>query len=91
MQKKYDGIFLRFLEKRDDDKVMFELHDGPIGRHYGGDTTAHKILKEKYYCPSLFKYSHAYTIKCQQCQTSVRRKKKVAFPLQHVIIERPFQ
>jgi hypothetical protein len=45
-RKHYDGVFLRCLEKRDAEKVLFDLHDGPIGGHYGGDTTAHKILRE---------------------------------------------
>jgi hypothetical protein len=28
-RKNYDGIFLRFLEKRDVEKVLSKLHDGP--------------------------------------------------------------
>jgi hypothetical protein len=60
-----EGIGERFLEKRDAKKVLSELHDRPTGGNYGGDTTAHKILREGYYWPSIFKYAHAYARKCQ--------------------------
>jgi hypothetical protein len=79
-RKNYDGVFLRCLEKRDVEKVLSELHDGPAGGHYGGDTTAQKILREGYYWPSLFKYAHAYARKFQQCQTSVEEKIKLLSP-----------
>ena len=34
---------------------MIELHDGPAGGHFSGDTTSHKILRAGYYWPTLFK------------------------------------
>jgi hypothetical protein len=64
-RKNYDGVFFRCTEKKDAEKVLSELHDGPAERHYGGDTTAQKILRAGYYCPSLFKNSHSYARKCQ--------------------------
>ena len=45
----YDGVFLRCLEQEDAKKVIIKLHDGPAGGHFSGDTTAHKILKARYY------------------------------------------
>jgi hypothetical protein len=48
-KKNYDGVFLRCLEKRDAEKILSDLHDGPMGGHYGGDTTTHKILRARYY------------------------------------------
>ena len=30
---------------------MIDLHDGPAGGHFSGDTTAHKILRAGYYWP----------------------------------------
>jgi hypothetical protein len=51
----YDGVLLRFLEKEDVEKVLRELHDGPTGGHFAGETTSHKILREGYYWPTLFK------------------------------------
>eukprot|EP00253_Pinus_taeda_P007159 PITA_07159 len=67
-----------------------ELHDGPIGGHYAGDATAHKILHAGYYWPTLFKDAHSYVRKCQVCQTVSRRQKKPTLPLQLVNIEQHF-
>ena len=44
-KKNYDRVLLRCLEKEDAKKVMTELHDGPAGGHFLGDTTTHKILE----------------------------------------------
>jgi len=69
----YDFVLLRCLEKSEAEKVLQELHDGPVGGHYAGDTTAHKILKVGYYWPTLFKDAHSYVRKCQVCQTAAGR------------------
>ena len=62
-RKNYDAILLRCLEKPDAEKVMQELHDGPAGGHFGGNTTSHKILYAGYYWPTLFKDAHEYARK----------------------------
>lgn len=89
-RKNYDSVLLRCLEKTEAEKVLQELHDGPAGKHYAGDATAHKILRVGYYWPTLFKDSHSYVRKCQVCQTTAGRKKKPPLPLQPVNIEQPF-
>ena len=70
---------------------MQELHDGPVGGHFGADTTAHKIIHAGYYWPTLFRDAHEYVRKCLNCQTSSGRQRKPAFPLQPVNIEQPFE
>ena len=67
-RKNYDGVLLRCLDKEDATKVMTDLHDGPVGGHFSGDTTIHKILRVGYYWPMLFKYAHAHVRKCDICQ-----------------------
>jgi hypothetical protein len=52
-RKNYDSVLLRCLEKSEAEKVLQELHDGPAGGHFGGDTTTHKILHAGYYWPTL--------------------------------------
>eukprot|EP00253_Pinus_taeda_P010165 PITA_10165 len=78
------------LEKTEAEKVLQELHDGPAGGHYAEDATAHKILRAGYYWPTLFKDSHSYVRKCQICQTTAGRQRKLSMPLQSVNIEQPF-
>ena len=37
------------LEEDEEEKVLLELHVGEAGGNFGGDTTAHKVLREGYY------------------------------------------
>lgn len=87
----YDSMLLRCLEKTKDDKFLQEMHDGPIEGHFGGDTTAHKILHVGYYWPSLFKYAHTYVRSRKTCQIASGRERKDALPLQPENIEQPFE
>ena len=70
---------------------MKELHDGPAGGNFAGNTIVHKISRVGYYWPTLFKYSHTYTINCKTCQISIGREKRETFPIQPVTISRPFE
>jgi hypothetical protein len=90
-QVNYDGVLLRCLEHEDADKVLKELHDGPVGGHFAGDTTAHKILRDGYYWPTLFKDAHTYARNCKTCQISIGREKRAVVPLQPVVVSRPFE
>lgn len=80
--KNYDSTLLRCLEKSKAKKVLQEVHDGPNGGHYGGDTTTQSILHAIYYYPNLFKYAHAYVRKCKVCQITSGKDRKACFPLQ---------
>jgi hypothetical protein len=90
-RKNFDGVFLRCLEKEESEKVLAELHSDDVGGHFGGDTTTHKVLRAGYYWPTLFKYAHTLARKCIICQKAAGRVKKVAFPLQPVTVDTPFQ
>ena len=56
----YDKVLLRCLEKDDVKHILTELHDGPTGGHFNGNTIAHKVLRAGYYWPTLFKDAHAH-------------------------------
>jgi len=73
-KKNYDGAYLIFFEREDINKVLSELHDDLNGGNFEGDTITHKILKASYYLPTLFKDSHAYSWKCQECQKIAGRE-----------------
>ena len=90
-RKNADGLLLRCLEKEESDLVLTQLHDGPACGHFGGNTTAHKILRAGYFWPNLFKDAHAFVRRCLDYQTAAGRVKKSAFPLQPVMVDRPFQ
>lgn len=48
LRKKYDSVLLRCIEKPEAEKVMEELHDGPTGGNFGGNSKTHKILHAGY-------------------------------------------
>ena len=63
--KNSDGVFLRCLEKYEIETVLKELHYGPTGGHFGGETIVHKILRFGYYLITLFRYYYSYVKKFQ--------------------------
>jgi hypothetical protein len=90
-RQNFDGVLMRCLEKDEAEKVLLELHAGEAGGHFGGDTTAHKVLRAGYYWPTLFRDAHALCRKCIICQKASGRLQKPAFPLQPVSVDSPFQ
>jgi hypothetical protein len=87
----YDGVLLRFLEQDDVEKVLRELHDDLVGGSFSGETTTHKMLRDGYYWPTLFRDAHAYARKCKTCQVSANRENRATIPLQPMTISRPFE
>jgi hypothetical protein len=71
--------------------VLSEIHAGEANGHFGGDTTAHKVLRDGYYWPTLFKYSHMLSCKCIICQKAAGWVKNASFPLQPVTVDTHFQ
>ena len=86
----YDGVILRCLECEDADKVLKLLHDGPVGGHFTGNTTAQNILRDNYYWPTLFMDYHTYARNCKTCQMRAGREKRVVVPLQPMVVSKPF-
>jgi hypothetical protein len=87
----YDRVLLRCIKCKDADKVLKELHDGPIGGHFMGNTTDQKIPRVGYYWPTLFRDAHTYARNCKTCQISMGRENRATVPLQPVVISRPFK
>jgi hypothetical protein len=84
-------VLLQCLEKKDVYKVIKDMHDGPAGVHFSGDTTTHKVLRDGYYWSTLFKDAHAYSRSCEACPKAAGREHKGFIPLQPVVIEEPFE
>jgi hypothetical protein len=42
----YDRVLLQCLKKQDIDKVLKDMHDGPVGGDFSRETTSHEILRE---------------------------------------------
>ena len=82
----YDNVLLRCLEKDDVDHVLTNLHDGLAGINFSRETTTHKVLREGYYWPTLFRHAHAYARKCQIFIVNAGRETRPSFPLQPITI-----
>jgi hypothetical protein len=67
-QKHFAGVFLRCLEKEESERVLAELHSDDVGGDFGGDKNTHKVRRDGYYWPTLFKDSHTLARKCITCQ-----------------------
>ena len=79
------------LGKDDVDHVLIELHDVPTCINFDEEMTKHKLLREGYYWPTLFKDAHAYAQKCQIFQVNAGRERRSGFPLQLVMVQNPFE
>jgi hypothetical protein len=66
-RQNFDGILMHCLEKDEAEKGFLELLIGEAGGHFGGDTTAHKVLRAGYYWPMLFTDAHALCRKFVIC------------------------
>jgi hypothetical protein len=70
---------------------MTELHARICGGHFSGRTTAHKILRVRYYWPTLFRGTHTFICTYESCQRFEGKQRLPALPLDPVVIEAPFQ
>jgi hypothetical protein len=86
-----DKFLLRCVSKEEANKLLKELHSGYCGGHFVSRTTSHKILRVRYYWPTLFFDTHGYVCSCQPCQYFAGKQKITAQPLKPVVVETPFQ
>ena len=85
------GVLLRCVNQEEAGKLLKELHSRLCGGHFATHTTAHKILRDGYYWPTLFFNTHRYARSCQPCQYFSSKPKLPAQPLKPVVVEAPFQ
>jgi hypothetical protein len=89
-RRNHDGILLRCVDSNKSQELIKEFHEGICGGHFTPTTTAHRIIRSGYYWPTIFKDSYAMVRKCFSCQKFSGKMKKVAMPLQPVLVEEPF-
>jgi hypothetical protein len=84
------GIFLNFLLKDKDDKVLQEFHVGDCGGHLSWKTTTNKRLRASFYWPTLFIDVHNKVTYCHKFQV-FKGKKLLPLPMKPILVEAPFQ
>jgi hypothetical protein len=85
------GILLNCLLKDEADKVLQEFHTGECGGHLNWNVTANKILRARFYWPTLFADVHQKVTSCHQCQLFEGKRKLLPLPLKPISVEAPFQ
>jgi hypothetical protein len=94
-QRSADGVLLRYVNNEDTHKLLQEAHDSSssvihVGGHFSAKTTAFKIIRKRYYWPSIFHNSYVFSRSCDKCQKFSRKEHISAMPLQPVLPDFPF-
>ncbi|XP_065017243.1 uncharacterized protein LOC135643806 [Musa acuminata AAA Group] len=81
---------LRCLEPNEARTVLAEVYEGVCGEHIGGQTLAHKILRQGYYWPTMCRDAKAHVQRCSSCQEHGRTPRQPAVPLTPIDCAWPF-
>ena len=60
--------YLRCLSHDEADYVMREVHEGICRNHSGARSLVHKLIRARYYWPTMLKDAQAYVKACDKCQ-----------------------
>jgi hypothetical protein len=85
------GVLLRCLDPQEAQKTVTDFHDILCGGHYFWRTTSYKILRARYFWPSLFTDVCANIRVCDKCQKFSGKKQLKYFPLNPVVVSSPLQ
>jgi hypothetical protein len=89
-RRNFDGILLRCVDENQAQELIKEFHEGICGGHFSPTATTHKIIREGFYWPLIFRDSYAMIRKCFSCQQFSGKMKKFTMPLQPIVVEQPF-
>lgn len=89
--KNHEGILLNCLNMNETDNVMKYFHAGDCGGHLYWKSTVDKILRARYYWPTLFTDVKRFFTSCHKCQLFEGKRKLLPLPLKPFSTERPFQ
>jgi hypothetical protein len=70
---------------------MFEFHSSLCGGHHFWKATSHKILRARYYWPTVFTDICRRVRACIKCQRFSGKQQLKSLPLNHVAVSGPFQ
>ncbi|XP_059067512.1 uncharacterized protein LOC131858327 [Cryptomeria japonica] len=87
-----DGVMLKCVDQDQAHKLLTEMDSGGCGGHYMAQTTAHKILRARFWWPTIFNDAHQLVRKCDPCQRFSRKLKFSGnLSLNPVDVKAPFQ
>ena len=63
----FSQLYLWCLSHEEVDYVMREAHEGICRNHSGAQSLVHKLIRARYYWPSMLKDAQAYVKACDKC------------------------
>ncbi|GKD58250.1 reverse transcriptase domain-containing protein, partial [Tanacetum coccineum] len=79
-----DGMIRRCVSGPETRTILDQCHHGPIGGHYGPNTTAKKVLDSGFYRPTIIKEAHTQVRLCKACQKTGNISKRDEIPLNNI-------
>lgn len=67
-RRSYEGLFLRCLDKAEDQQIMAETHSKTCGTHQSGPKPLFRIKRMGYYWPTMVMDCLEHAKKCQACR-----------------------
>lgn len=90
--KNSEGIFSKCITEDESPKIVVDFHGGVCGGHFARRVTTHKVLRDSYWWPTLFKDTILLVRKCESFQHFSRRMNASgSLPLHIISIEAPFK
>ncbi|GKD28821.1 reverse transcriptase domain-containing protein, partial [Tanacetum coccineum] len=81
-----DEIIRRYVSRPETRTILDQCHHGPIGGHYGPNTTAKKVLDSGFYWPTIIKEAHTQVRLCEACQKTGNISKHDEIPVNSIQI-----
>ncbi|GKA87088.1 reverse transcriptase domain-containing protein, partial [Tanacetum coccineum] len=81
-----DEIIRRYVSRPETRTILDQCHHGPIGGHYGPNTTAKKVLDSGFYWPTIIKEAHTQVRLYEACQKTGNISKRDEIPLNTIQI-----
>ncbi|KAJ9536230.1 hypothetical protein OSB04_un000596 [Centaurea solstitialis] len=80
-----DQLLRRCVHGCEQNQILHGCHTSPFGGHFGGQRTAAKILQSGFFWPTVFKDSHDFVQKCEQCQRTGNISARNEMPLNNIL------
>ncbi|GKV37361.1 hypothetical protein SLEP1_g45403 [Rubroshorea leprosula] len=81
---------LRCLNPYEAEYALREVHEGVCGSHVGAQTLAHKVLRQGYYWPNMYKDATHFVQRCLKCQFFAHLTHQPAEELTTLVAPWPF-
>jgi hypothetical protein len=76
-----NDILRRCVMEEEQSMILTEAHEGIVGGHYVGKETAHKVLRDGLWWPTLHRDAKDYYKSCDVCQRVGKPSRRDEIPL----------